>query len=142
MDDEATTRVHTPGVDADAPNITNKSDKAKIKPTNVESMSSTMNLHRQPRKEYNLKNNNNVFNVTAETQTYDIILIQLRYEEGTGTFDVTEVEFDEVEAKYMLLTETLGWKEGIDGMRDTTSDADPNDVTKLAKYVVLTEQMG
>ena len=68
--------------------------------------------------------------------------MQLKYEEDSGTFDVTEDEFDKVEAKYMFLTETLGWKEGIDGMEDATSDADPNDVTKLDKYLFLTEQMG
>ena len=46
---------------------------------------------------------------------------------------------EKVEAEYILLTETLGGKEGIDGMDDTPSDADPNDVTKLAEYLLLTE---
>ena len=45
-------------------------------------------------------------------------------------------------SKYLFLTETLGWEEGIDGMDDTPSNADSNDVTKLAKYLFLTEQMG
>ena len=101
-----------------------------------------MNLRRQPRKEYNRKNYDNIFNITDETQKNGIILMQLKYKEDSGTFDVIEDTFDEVEAKYMFLTETLGWKEGIDGMEDVTSDTDPNDVTKLAKYLFLIEQMG
>ena len=68
--------------------------------------------------------------------------MQLKYEEDSATFSVTEDTFDKVEAEYMYLTKTLGWKEDIDGGDDTSSDADPNDVTKLAKYLSLTEQMG
>ena len=30
--------------------------------------------------------------------------MQLKYEEGSGTFDVTEDTFDKVEAKYIFLT--------------------------------------
>ena len=33
----------------------------------------------------------------------------------------------------MLLTETLGWKEGPDGENNTSSNVDSNDVTKLDK---------
>ena len=68
--------------------------------------------------------------------------MQLKYEEDPGTFDVTEDTFDKVKAKYMFLTATLRWKEGIDGMEDATSDADPNDVKKLVEYLFLAEQMG
>ena len=68
VNDEATPGVDTPGVDDDAPDTTNKSDDTKIEPTNVERMSGAMNLRRQPRKQYNRKNYNNVFNVTDETQ--------------------------------------------------------------------------
>lgn len=68
--------------------------------------------------------------------------MQLKYEEDSGTFDVAEDKFDKVEAEYMFLTETLGWKEGIDGMKDATTDANPNDVTKLAEYLFLTKQVG
>ena len=78
VDDEATPRVDTPGVDDDVPNITNKSDETKIEPTNVERTSGAMNLHRQPRKEYNRKNYDNVFNITDETQKDGIILMQLK----------------------------------------------------------------
>ena len=42
----------------------------------------------------------------------------------------------------MFLTETLGWKEDLNGENDTSSDADLDDVTKLAKYLFLAEQMG
>ena len=65
--------------------------------------------------------------------------MQLKYEEDSGTYNVTEDKFDKVEAEYIFLTETLGLKEGIDWMNDTPSDADPNDVTKLAEYLFLTE---
>ena len=101
-----------------------------------------MNLRRQPRKEYNRKNYDNVFNITDETQKDSIICTHLKREEDSGTFDVTEDELDKVKAEYMFLTETLGWKEGINEMKDATSDADSNDVSKLAKYLFLTEQMG
>ena len=67
--------------------------------------------------------------------------MQLKYEEDSGTFDVTEDKFDMIKAEYMSLTETLGRKDGIGGMDDTPSDSDPNDVTKLAKYLFLTEHM-
>ena len=142
MDDEAENEA-TPVVDDDTPDTTNKSDKAEIEQTYVERTSGAMNLGRQQQKEYNLENYNNVFNITHKTQNNNgIILMQLKYEEDSDTFDVTKEKFDKVKAEYMFLTETLGWKEDIGGMDDTPSDADSNDVTKLAKYLFLTEQMG
>ena len=42
----------------------------------------------------------------------------------------------------MFLTKTLGWEEGLNEETNATSDADPNDVMKLAEYLFLTEQMG
>ena len=101
-----------------------------------------MNVRRQPRKEHNHKNYDNVFVITDKTQNDDFILMQLKYKKDSGTFDVTKDVFDEVKAKYMFLTETLGWKESIDGMKNATSDAKPNDVTKLAEYLFLTQHMG
>ena len=56
--------------------------------------------------------------------------MQLKYEEDLGTFNVTEDSVDKVEAKYMFLTETLGWREGVGGKDVTPSDADPKYVTK------------
>ena len=60
-----------------------------------------MNLRRQPRKEYNRKNYDTVFNITDETQSDGIILMQLRYKEDSGTFDVTENKFDEISHMYV-----------------------------------------
>ena len=57
----------TPGVDDDTPNTANESDKAEIEPTNVERTSVTMNLRRQPRKEHNRKNYDNIFNITDKS---------------------------------------------------------------------------
>ena len=76
-------------MDDDVPNTANESDEAEIKPTKVEQMSGAMNLHRLPRKEYIRKNYDNIFNITAETQKDSIILMQLKYKEDAGTFDVT-----------------------------------------------------
>ena len=72
------------------PDTANKSDKTEIEPTNMECTSGAMNLHRQPRKECNRKNYNNVFNITDETQKDGNILMQLKCKEDLGTFDVTE----------------------------------------------------
>ena len=68
VDDEATPGVDTPGVDDDVPDTANGSDETEIRPINVERTSVAMNLRRQPRKEYNRKNYDNVFNITDETQ--------------------------------------------------------------------------
>ena len=137
MDDKATPGVDIPGVSVDVTGTANESDEAEIEPTNVERTAGTMNLRRQPRKEYNRKNYDNVSNITDETQKDGIILMQLDYEENSGTFNVTEDKFDEVEAEYMFLIELLRWKEDIHGIKDTTSDADPNDVTKLPECFFL-----
>ena len=68
--------------------------------------------------------------------------MQVKYKEHSGSFDVTEAKCDKVEAEYIFLTKTPGRKEGLDREHDTSSDANPNDVTKLAKYLFLSEQMG
>ena len=68
--------------------------------------------------------------------------MQLKYEEDSGTFNVTEDKLDKIKAEYMFLTETLGWEEGIYGMEDAIFDPNPNNVTKLDEYLFLTEQMG
>jgi hypothetical protein len=98
-----------------------------------------MNLRRQPRKEYNRKNyNDNIFNITDETQGNRIILLQL----NSDNFEITEDTFDEADAEYIFLTKALGWKEGLNKENNPTSDGDSNDVIKLAEYLFLTEQMG
>ena len=116
-------------MDNDAPETKDESDEDR------------MNLHRQPRKEYNRTNYDNVFNITDKTQGNRSMLMQHTYEEDSGNFEITEDKFDEAKAEYMFLTKALGWKEGLDGENDTTSDANPNDVTELAKYLFLTEQL-
>ena len=97
-----------------------------------------MNLSRQPLTQYIHKNYSNDFNITDETQGNRIILLQL----NPDNFKITEDTFDKVDAEYMFLTKTLGWKEGLDEENDATSDAKQNDVTKLAEYLFLIEQMG
>ena len=42
----------------------------------------------------------------------------------------------------MFLTEILGWTEGLNEETDASSDTDQNDVTRLDKYLFLTEQVG
>ena len=126
VDDEAIL-----GVDDDAPDTVNESEKIDVEQTNLECTPVTMNLHQQPRKQYNHKNCENVFNITDRTQNNGIMFMKLKQEEDSGTFDVTKDTFDEVEAEYLLLAETLGWKEGINGEDDTSSEAGLNDVTKL-----------
>ena len=91
-----------------------------------------MNLHRQPRKEYK------VFNITEESQNDRILLLQL----NSDNFRVTEDTFDESDAKDMFLTETLGQKEDLNKKEAQTSDADMNDVTKLAEDMFLTKHLG
>ena len=94
-----------------------------------------MNLRNRSQKEYN------VFNITDETQDEETMLLQV----DLTNLDIIETEIDTLEAEYMFLTETLGWKEEVDdddkGKPDP-SDANMNDVTKLAEYLFLTEQMG
>ena len=96
-----------------------------------------MNLRRQPRKDYNRMNyNDNVSNITDETQDDGIILLQI----NSDSLEITEAKFDKDEAEYMFLTKTLGWKEGLNEGSDP-AEADTNNVTKLSKYLFLTEQM-
>ena len=96
-----------------------------------------MNLRRQSRTEYNRKNYDNIFNITDETQSNGITLLQL----NSDNFETTEDTFDKVDAKCMFLTETQGQKEGLNKENHAASNADPNNVTNLAKYLFLTEQM-
>ena len=48
------------------------------------------------------------------------------------TLDTVEAEFDVLDAEYLFLTESLGWKEGLN--ENEPVDADIDDVTKLAEY--------
>ena len=113
----------TPGVGDDAPETTYEPDEAEVEEKNIERTSGIMNLHRQPRKEYNRKNYDNIFKITDKKQSDGIILMQLKCKEDSGNFDVTEEKIDKVEAKYMFLAKTLVWKEVLDGGNDASSDA-------------------
>ena len=55
---------------------------------------------------------------------------------------ITEGKFDKTDAEYILLTKTLRLKEGLNEENNATTDADLKDVTKVAEYLFLTEQMG
>ena len=63
--------------------------------------------------------------------------MQLKYEEDSATFSVTEDTFDKVEAEYMYLTKPPGWKEDIDGGDDTSSEDESN--TRGTLYRVLSQ---
>ena len=84
-----------------------------------------MNLRNQNRREYN------VFNLTEEAENEGVLLFQM----NPNTFDTVEAEFDVLDAEYLFLTESLGWKEGLNENEPITTYADMNDVTKLAEYL-------
>ena len=67
VDDEA-----TQGLDDDAPDTAHESDEDKTEQTHAEHESGAMHLHRQPRKEFNRKNYDSVFNITDETKNNGI----------------------------------------------------------------------
>jgi len=52
--------------------------------------------------------------------------------------DIEESDIDRIDAEYLFLTETLGWKEGL----SDTNEKDPQNVNILAEYMFITEQMG
>jgi hypothetical protein len=69
-----------------------------------------MNLYRQSHQGYNHKNyNDNVFNITEETQDNGIILLQF----NSDNFDTTEAQFGKADAEYIFLTKTMGRKKGL-----------------------------
>ena len=79
-----------------------------------------------------------MFNIKEETQDDGIILLQF----NSDNFKITEDNFDETDAEYMLLTKTKGRAEGLYKEKDQTSGDNMNDVTYLAKCLFLTEHMG
>ena len=102
-------------------------------------MSGRLNLRRQSHKDYKRKNyNNNMFNITEEPQDNRIILLQF----NSDNVGITEDKFDAADADYIFLTKTLARKEGLNKQNDSTLGANMNDVTKLAKYLLLTEHIG
>ena len=89
-----------------------------------------MQLRKQRRKEYN------IFNMTDIPDDEEIIMLHF----DPDSDELTEAEFDRLDAEYLFLTETLGWKDGLEDGLDSDGDVDkrtPNDtspesVTKLA----------
>ena len=132
-----------PGVDDYqyiAENNSQNDDNTSQKNTNVEEdeeiqrTAGTMNLRRQNRKTYNLKEPEKANNKQA-------LMLQFQSDD----FDIVETAFDQDEAEYIFLTETLGWKEGLNNETHDPSESSSdksNNVTKLAEYMFLTEQMG
>ncbi len=90
-----------------------------------------MNLRSQQQKQYN------VFNINEEiSEKEEIVLLQMMPE----SMDVQEQTFDKLEQEHMFLTETLGWKEGLN--KRNMTEEDMKNITKLAEYLFVTEQMG
>ena len=84
-----------------------------------------------------------MFNINDVGKNEEITLLQL----NPDSCDITKNTFNNVEAEYIFLTETLVWKQGlieagIEGEPEKNPKGDTNNVTKLAEYLFLTEQMG
>ena len=63
----------------------------------------------------------------------------------TSGDEIEESAFDRDEAEWLFLTETLGWKEGLNNETANIESANTfsnESVTKVAEYLFLTEQMG
>ena len=89
-----------------------------------------MTLRSQPRKEYDVFNN-------------DVVLLQF---DENGELDEQKLNLDDddhIESQYMFLTETLGWKEGLQDEPCQQVEAAERrcNVTTLAAYLFLTDQM-
>lgn len=59
--------------------------------------------------------------------------------------DMNKQFMDDNEAEWLLLTKTLGWKEGIpevERMEPMKANTDMEAVPLLAEYLFLTDQMG
>ena len=69
-----------------------------------------MRLRHQPRKDYNVFAQDGIIPDNKE-----IVLLNMCDENKNG---FEEAEFDKLDAKYMFLHDTLGWKEGLSGVTD------------------------
>ena len=76
-----------------------------------------------------------MFHIKEETKDNRITFLQF----NSDNFEIIEEKFDEADAEYMLLTESLGWKKGLNKISDLTLDDNINVLTKLAKYLFLNE---
>ena len=96
-----------PGVDAGNPNQhSGKEEQANANERTYASAGNggTMRLRRKPRKEYNVFAQDGTV-----TDNEEIVLLNMCDENKNG---FEEAEFDKLEAEYMFLHDTLGWKEG------------------------------
>ena len=92
-----------------------------------------MTLREQPRREYDVFTQDG----SGIPDDEEIVLLNMCDENECG---YEEAEFDKLDAEYIFLHDTLGWKEGLStSSNSNTSDAES--VTKLAEYLFLTDQM-
>ena len=128
-----------PGVDAGNPNQhSDEEEQANTKERTYTSAVSgdIMKLRQQPRKEYK------VFTQDGTVPDNEEIVLLNMCDENKNGFE--ETKFDKIEAEYMFLHDTLGWKEGLSDVTDANNNNSPSDVTnltKLTEYLFLTEQM-
>lgn len=85
-----------------------------------------MKLRSQPQREYN------VFHVDGSAAEEMVML--------TVGDDNKVCELDMITAEYLFLTETLGWKEGLEA--EDRAEMSPNEEKCLNEYLPVTEQMG
>ena len=82
-----------------------------------------------------------MLNINDVSDNEEILLLNMCDENKNG---FEEAEFDKIDAEYMFLHDTLGWKEGVSDDTDTNKNnnhSNVTNVTKLAEYLLLTKQM-
>lgn len=94
----------------------------------------TMNLRPQPKKEYN------VFLMDGEEidENEELVLLTFSNNNEDG---LDETDIDELDAAYMFLTETLGWKEGLPNAEADDNPPLSQKEQNIAEYLFATEQM-
>ena len=128
--------VETAGVDVDDGNGDNANEDSPIDEPPGRSYG-RMSLRKQHRKEYN------VFNVNEDARAPDNSAITLlTLSDNENGFE--ESEFSALDAEYTFLHNTLGCGRGLkEHQEDDRCDNNANaSITKLAKYLFVTEQMG
>ena len=90
-----------------------------------------MSLRAQPRKEYS----DHVFNIDGHEENNNVVLLHF---DDNGDAE----ELDRLDAEYMFLTETLGWKNALEDPKESKPAEVKHESAKmLAEYLFLTEQM-
>jgi hypothetical protein len=141
--DEDEEDVETPGVgdDEDEPANEDEDEDSEDEEEEEEehemrnTTAGNMQLRRQARKEYD------VFNITDIPDGEEVVMLHF----DTSGDEIEESAFDRDEAEWLFLTETLGWKEGLNNETANIESANTfsnESVTKVAEYLFLTEQMG